>query len=931
MTTTHFLDTAAGRCRSARAAASLLTLLLLFASGCDGLGGASESDYLERAEKHMQTENYRAAIIEYRNALGLEDRPETRAALGRAFLEDRQYENALTQLQRAHRQTAAEGLVLPLARVLFQLERLGEIPALPHPQGLRDREAAELSSYRALAYLHAGEVETARTLLDEGRRQAPELALHSLVEARLAFHQGDAEGAARAARTAIDGDADLAPAWSLLGDLARRQGDSEAALQAYDRALKLRPTQIAERLNRGLVLVALDRLDLVAADARFLRQNATDHPGGHFLQGLVHFQKGELDNALPYFQAALSAHRNYRPAMPYLAAIQLEQGNHFQAQQQLQRHAALGDGTIMSYRLWARLHMEQGDPEAARARLEGALQQHPEMASALGDMLAAIYLDSDQPERGVEFLRASLEQGQESPMMRHMLARALVEHGNGEGAHDLPIEHPAGERRRHALERLRQGEYTEALNLSREIIADAPGLALGHNVRGAALLGLERLNEARLAFQEGLKAVPDSISLAMNLGALEMQLGNRATAREVFENLQRKAPGHPASALRLAAIAIEDGEQGAAREWLKAAIENHPDQVQPHLMLARLHVAQDRPTDAVSALERALERHPEEPEVLFALADVRERLGAPNAALPLLRRLVELRSQEPEFHFRLARVAAATGDHRTSVEALRSVLELDSGHADAQRALVRQLGLSGDFDAAQKALTRLRDRQGDSAQLVAEDAWLLAREGRHEEASERYAAALDQEPVRQWMTERYRLLMQADRPEQALDHLATWLRDHPEDQAARHLLGSLQLTLGRNAEAAETYRNLLEQHADDVIALNNLSWLLREEATDEALEYARRAHDLAPGAPTVLHTLGVVLLYSDDSEAARAVLEEAYEGAGSAPDAGYHLAKARLAAGDHDAATALLREILASNAEFPSRDAAERMLRDLSD
>ncbi|MFO8003722.1 XrtA/PEP-CTERM system TPR-repeat protein PrsT [Thioalkalivibrio sp.] len=908
---------------------ALLALALLLASGCDSFGSATESDYLERAERHMETGDHAAAIIEYRNALRLEDRSGTRAALGRAYLADGQHEGAVTHLERAFSESRSEELVLPLARSYFQLDRFADLVELPQPAGLSPRDEGELLGYRALAHIQLRQLDQARESLDAVRERTPDLALLHLGEAHMAFREGDAEAAGEAARRAIERDDNLAPAWTLIGDLARWEGDVDAALEAYDRALELRPNQIAERLKRGLTLLEKERFDDAAADARFLREGAPGHPGGHFLQGLVHFQQEELDAARPYFEEALSAHRNYRPAMPYLAAILLEDGSLAQAEHQLQRHAALGDGTTMTYRLWARLHMEQGDPAAARSRLEQALERHPEMTPVLGDMLAALYLDSEHPEQGMEFLRTSLDQGQDSPAMRRMLARALLERGEEDEARELLSEDPQADREARAMNHLSGGRYAEALELARAMIADDRENAQGYNVQGAALLGLNRADEARLAFQEGLQAVPGSVSLAMNLGSLEQRLGNRRAAREVFEELQDVAPGHPGSAMRLAGMAMADDNPEAAQEWLETAIRHHPDQVQPPLMLARLHLAQDRPAEVVETLEQALERHPDEPEVLFAMADVRERLGQHDAALQPLRRLVELRPQQPDFQFRLARVLAATGDQPGSIEVLRQVLEIEPSHAGARRALTHQLSLAGETEEARRVFDPLLEARGDEAEVIAQDARLLAREGRHQAAVERYSEALEQEMVRQWFVERHQSRMQAGMAEESLDELERWLENHPEDLGVRHLLGSTQVSLGREDAASATYRTVLAQREADVVALNNLAWLLREDATEEALGYARRARDLAPEDPAVLDTLGVVLLYSGDPEAARAVLETAYRDAASTPAIGYHLARALVATGETAGARETLELVLAEGGSFPERESAAALRAEL--
>lgn len=903
----------------------LMALVLLVASGCDSFGSASEADYLERADRHMETGDYPAAIIEYRNALRLEDRTATREALGRAYLADGQYDGAATHLERAFRQSGSDDLILPLTRTLFQLDRFVDIVELPRPEGLARDEAGELLAYRALAHIQQREPDQAREALEAARERAPNLALLHLGEAHMAFREGEAEAARAAARRAIEQDEGLASAWTLIGDLARWDGDVDGALEAYDRALELRPQQIAERLKRGLTLLEKERFDDAVADAQFLRDGAPGHPGGHFLLGLVHFQQEQMDTAQPYFEEALSAHRNYRPAMPYLAAILLENGSLAQAEHQLQRHAALGDGTTMTYRLWARLHMERDDPAAARSRLEQALERHPEMTPALGDMLAALYLDSDRPEQGVDFLRASLDQGQDSPAMRRMLARALLEQGEDEKARELLSEDPATDREARAMSDLSDGRYNEALERARAMIADDRENAQGYNIQGAALLGLNRPDEARLAFQEGLQAVPNSVSLAMNLGSLELRLGNRRAAREVFEHLQGVAPGHPASAMRLAGMAIANEDPAKARDWLEAAVREHPGQVQPTLMLARLHLEQGRAAEATETLERALERHPEEPEVLFAIADVRERLGRHDAALAPLQRLVELRSEQPDFQFRLARVQAATGDQAGSIESLRRVLELDSTHAGARRALSHQLALQGETGEARRVLEPLLETLGDDPDIIARDAWLLAREGRHEAAVERYTEALDRESSRQWFVERHQSRVQAGMAEGGLDDLERWLAENPDDLGVRHLLGSTQVALGHDEAARATYREVLAQRQEDVIALNNLAWLLREEATEEALGYAERARELAPEDPAVLDTLGVVLLYSGDPDAARDVLETAFDSAASTPAIGYHLARALAASGEPGGAREMLDAILSEGGRFPERDAAEAL------
>jgi uncharacterized protein (TIGR03790 family) len=74
---------------------------------------------------------------------------------------------------------------------------------------------------------------------------------------------------------------------------------------------------------------------------------------------------------------------------------------------------------------------------------------------------------------------------------------------------------------------------------------------------------------------------------------------------------------------------------------------------------------------------------------------------------------------------------------------------------------------------------------------------------------------------------------------------------------AREYLGTLYERAGKKDLAERAYRQLLAVNRDNVIALNNLAYLLTERgALDEALTFADQAYGLAPTNASVLDTLG---------------------------------------------------------------------------
>ena len=97
---------------------------------------------------------------------------------------------------------------------------------------------------------------------------------------------------------------------------------------------------------------------------------------------------------------------------------------------------------------------------------------------------------------------------------------------------------------------------------------------------------------------------------------------------------------------------------------------------------------------------------------------------------------------------------------------------------------------------------------------------------------------------------------------------------------------------------------------DNVLALNNLAWLLQDTAPDEALGYAEHANMLAPGVPSIMDTLGWLLLKHEKAGQAAVFLEEASRKAPENPQYRYHLALALDRLGRRAEAKPMLEQLL---------------------
>ncbi|BCS33173.1 hypothetical protein TBR22_A24000 [Luteitalea sp. TBR-22] len=138
-------------------------------------------------------------------------------------------------------------------------------------------------------------------------------------------------------------------------------------------------------------------------------------------------------------------------------------------------------------------------------------------------------------------------------------------------------------------------------------------------------------------------------------------------------------------------------------------------------------------------------------------------------------------------------------------------------------------------------------------------------------------------------------LGQEQRP-RALELLRSWIAAHPDDLAARQLLGLTLNPVTERAEAIEAYRSVLAVRPDDTVMQNNLAYVLATEPDGraEALRLARRAYEQSRGEPSVADTLGWVLYHTGELDEAGRVLQEAVRRAPRLVDARLHLALVQL-------------------------------------
>ena len=387
---------------------------------------------------------------------------------------------------------------------------------------------------------------------------------------------------------------------------------------------------------------------------------------------------------------------------------------------------------------------------------------------------------------------------------------------------------------------------------------------------------------------------------------------------------------HYPTMLRLGLLSTQQERLVEAVEWLEKAAAANPDAVAPRLLLGRLFLEEGDFQRVLQETEGPLEKNPNDRGLLTLFGSAKLSLGQGEEAAETFERLVEVVPNVAEAHFLLAAAYAQLGKQSELRKELETTLEIDPEHFKARLTFARFLLSENDLTTAKTFVEELAQSHPNDFDVLNLRADVALREGKPDEALKHLnvvhnlaktsdsALAL---ALGQWQS--------GDR-EASVATLESWLEGSPKDARIRLYLGQYYLALGREEAGLKQYLTLVEDQPDSWLALNQAAWLLNKKGEhDAALGYAEQAYELAPNNPNVADTLAVILVGRDEVKRALPLLAKATTQAPKNADIAFHYADALAKSGKTGEAEAILEGILAQEAPFEERDAAESLLGDL--
>jgi putative PEP-CTERM system TPR-repeat lipoprotein len=916
--------------RAVTCAIALVSLVAL--AGC---GSKDASSYVASAKKYLTNADYKAAIIQAKNALQAEPRnAAARLVLAEALLRGGDAPGAEAEARKAIDGGAPADEAYPLlARALVAQGAYAKVMSeladrkfeSPHA---RADVAVALASARAAQGDRAG----AKARLQEALAAEPGHVGALLFEAQLAAQAGDLAAARNRIDEALAKNPKSLEALLTKADLELAERHVDEGQKLMQQAVDAHPDAVAPHAALAALAVRTNQRELAKDQVAKMKKIAPGDLRTLYSDAFVSYTAGDYGHTRDVTQKILSVWPTYLPAVMLSGLADMHFGSLASADEKLRRV----------------IQREPTDMTARRA-------------------LATIALQSGQPQQALDVIRPALARTPDDPILLRLAGEAYLASGNAmeaESAYEranaidkgnmasavrlAQVRFAAGDSTRamSELEALSQGdasstqpdlalfaahlkrrEFDKALAVVDDIEKKQPKSPRVPQLRGVVFLAKRDLANARLNFEKALSLQPDYAAAAASLATIDIQEGKPLAARDRYDALLKKNPDNEQLLVADAQLLeLAGAPPDQIRGVLDRAVSAHPSSVPARIARVSFEIRHQDAKAALTAAQSAATAIPNTPQLVELLANTQLMNGNVNQAIETLKQVAALQPKNPLVLVRLAELQTSIKDYSSALANEQKALSMEPGLSAAWVGTAKTYLASGKPDEALAQAHKLQKEHPDKSFGYVLEGEILATQRKLPDAAAAFQKALAREPTAAVATRTYSVLQAAGMGAEADKLMAKWNKEHPNDVTMLQLAAEQDQARKQYASALEGYKKVLEVNPDSVAALNNTAWVLIEQGKPEALEYAERAHRLAPFNSNVLDTLGWAAASTGDPQRAVKLLRMASALAPGNAEIRLHLGKALLDSGDKPAARQTLTELSKLSKDSPLRSEAEKLL-----
>ncbi|GGO63723.1 XrtA/PEP-CTERM system TPR-repeat protein PrsT [Bowmanella pacifica] len=846
---------------------NVISVALIAALSLAACGQKSAEQYQLEAEKLLESGDQEAAIIALKNAISVAPQDvNARYLLGKVYLERGIASAAEKELRVAYEFGELSSEVLPLyVKALYMQHKDTELLNLVDEAPELDADVeTTLLVYKALSLFRTDKFSEASSTITRANELSSESAYSLYGLAHMAMNNRKVDEAIQLVDQLIAKYPEFSDAYLLRAQLAGISKKYDAAVDSLSTYIDMVPEDNQAKFIMADLLVKDGKFDEAEPYIDRLLKVSANNPYLNQLRGVVRFNQGDFEGTKEAMEKAIN-YGSTSSVARLLAGIASYKLDNLE---QAHKHLSIIQNTFPSNdaarKLYAEIQLRLGYDADAFNTLN---QLDYLTAEDVGLFTQASFelIEKGMTKQANELLSRVEGIDTDDPMQLARIGVLKLSLNDLSGVVDLEQALASGadmSQAKWALARsyLDAGDYDKAMELANDWIASEPQNVDGYNYAALVYLRSGKVAEADAKFAEALTVSPNS-AFALNYFADKALKDNRQD--EAIALTRKSALGNPdyiAGLFKYFVLEHQHGDTSKAMPLMKEAFERHPDDIYYRLNYARALSMDKRPGEVVDLLSKVnpSENFPSlfwriqiksyltlnEAEKALELYS-KWQVNEPNNIQAWLGEVV-LHDMEKRFEQALTKIDDALGKNPNNSE-----LGLMKAH---------YLLLNQDAEEAKKLLNALPDEVKSLPFALGLAGRLQYADGQFDKAIPLLKASYSESPNANMAVIIANAYRNNDEQNASLAFLEEHLKQFPLDAGTRLRLAERYMEAEPD-KAIKHYEIVVEDNPENIMALNNLAWLLNEQG-DPALaeKYVAMALRQAPKSPVILDTYGSILL-----------------------------------------------------------------------
>ena len=314
---------------------SILAVSIFLTLSGGPIYGASVDSYIIDAEKYIEKKDFRAAVIQLKNALQkAPDNVDARTRLGKLYLTLGDGPSAEKEFRRGRKHGAKpEDWMSGLADAMLLQRKEKEVLSVffIKPE-MAAKLKADVFSRLAHANFLSQKPAEAKALFGKALGENPDHVFSLLGGARVDAGEKNFKDAGVKVSRAISLEPDNVAALILEAELAAQQGKFEVAKTKFENILQKRPNYIPALSGQVSSLIALNENDEALVRVNKILTMSPNSPLANYQLGLINVKKNNIGVAEDALNNVLKVVDNHMPSLLLLGRIKYLQNNFEQAE-----------------------------------------------------------------------------------------------------------------------------------------------------------------------------------------------------------------------------------------------------------------------------------------------------------------------------------------------------------------------------------------------------------------------------------------------------------------------------------------------------------------------------------------------------------------------------------------------------------------------